>query len=176
MVSKYFFPWGSPSMPPGNRILVDDLSILLHRPRYPELLLLCTLYCHCCQRLIPILPWLALFLWSPAPVKICEKHRKSFISVVVWAYKLAFLFNIALKTVWKIWLLAFNFVWFWSICYSTKLYHRGHSSYTWYLYYKLDSKALKHDKSSSNKWSSIFLVCWIAFQPFLIKSKNLCFF
>lgn len=128
---RYFFLQGSLSMRLNNRVLVGGLfPTLYHRSRCRELLQPCICrFCSChCQissgtLFCPLTP----YLWYSTPVVIHRKHYKFSTSLKVWANKLAFSQYIAHGTAQRIWFQASDCVWFWWICYLTKLYQWEHS-------------------------------------------------
>lgn len=102
MIPKYFFPWNSPFMLSNHKGLVASLtSTHWHRRDCPKSPSSCTLHYCCRPQILNSLPFCppALSCWCPASAVICGRYCEFFISLVVWACRLACLLDVSLGTV-----------------------------------------------------------------------------
>ena len=124
-VPRCFCPQGSFSRIPGSRGLVGGLlPTSWHKPYYRKYSLPCTpRYCRQLQILAALLSFypLAFFLYCLASAEIWGKRYGSSIISAVWVYRLGYPPGVKLEKAQRISPLAFDYIWFWYICYSTKL-------------------------------------------------------
>ena len=130
-VLRCFCPLGSLSRIPSSRALVGDpLLTLWRKPRYCKYSLPCTPRYR--RRFWIIATPLSLCLSAPslwyfASARTCEKRHRSLIILAVWVYRLGYPPGVKLEKNLKISSPASDCIWFWYICYSTKLSHQEYN-------------------------------------------------
>ena len=124
-ISRCFHSWGSLSRIPGSRGLVSSpLPTPWHKPRCRKCLPPCTLCYYCWLKILATLlsSYLpALFLWCFSLARTCEKRHRSFIVLVIRVFRLGYPTGAKLGKISRTLLSTSDCIWFWYICYSTKL-------------------------------------------------------